>query len=278
MARSTRSKQEEDHLIKQFRDFFSSVIKAQERAVESRETNPNVAAESVSKNLENLIELQTLESKRDGNRAELESIADARYLKASLADEILLNTEWVGRECWTNYLLEGSLFRTGIAGERIFEKIEELLSNREPSQRPIASLYLSALALGFQGKYRVPRVSDNKGVQTINASRSTFDNVVVHIEANAELHRSYREELFQFIYQRRPDFSGRDRVLSENAYASTLSHIAPRKMQTLSRWTVLFVFSLVALLTVSEILWLWQSWPVRQVLKNGSPVGVSTSK
>jgi type VI secretion system protein ImpK len=244
MARPHRDKLDDDHLITQFRAFFDEVAKAQVRAMDMRETDPELAAQSVSKNLENLIELQTLESKREGNRFELESIADARYLKAALADEMLLNTPWVGRDRWTAHLLEASLFRTSIAGERVFERIEELLSNREPSLRPIASLYLSALALGFQGKYRG--------------------------SGDTERFAGYREELFQFVYQRRPDLSGRDRVLSERAYASTLSHIAPRKMPTLSRWTVVFLLGFVALLAISEMLWLWQSWQVRQVLQTGS--------
>lgn len=252
MARPTRDKLEDDHLIKQFRSFFDEVSKAQVRAIEMRETEPDLAAQSVRKHLENLIELQTLESKREGNRFELESIADARYLKAALADEILLNTPWIGRDCWTTHLLEASLFRTSVAGERVFERIEQLLSNREPSLRPIASLYLSALALGFQGKYRGASETDRFA--------------------------GYREELFQFVYQRHPDVSGRDRVLSERAYASTLSHIAPRKMQTLSRWTVVFLLGFVALLAISEILWLWQSWPVRQVLQTGHITGTETSK
>lgn len=252
MARQNRDKLEDDHLIKQFRAFFDEVSKAQVRAVEMRETDPDLAAQHVSKHLENLIELQTLESKREGNRFELESIADARYLKAALADEILLNTAWIGRESWTNHLLEASLFRTSIAGERVFERIEQLLSNREPSLRPIASLYLSALALGFQGKYRG--------------------------SGDKERFAGYREELFQFVYQRRPDLSGRDRVLSDRAYASTLSHIAPRKMQSLSRWTVVFLLSFAALLAISEILWLWQSWPIRQVLQTGSSSAVEAPK
>lgn len=243
MARQNRDKLEDDHLIKQFRTFFDEVSKAQLRAIEMRETDPDLAAQQVSKHLENLIELQTLESKREGNRFELESIADARYLKAALADEMLLNTPWIGRDCWTAHLLEASLFRTSVAGERVFERIEQLLSNREPSLRPIASLYLSALALGFQGKYRGAGDTDRFA--------------------------GYREELFQFVYQRRPDLSGRDRVLSERAYASTLSHIAPRKLPTLSRWTVIFLLGMLGLLAISEILWLWQSWPVRQVLQGG---------
>lgn len=252
MARQNRDKLEDDHLIKQFRAFFDEVSKAQLRAIEMRETDPDLAAQQVSKHLENLIELQTLESKREGNRFELESIADARYLKAALADEILLNTPWIGRDCWTAHLLEASLFRTSVAGERVFERIEQLLSNREPSLRPIASLYLSALALGFQGKYRGAGETDRFA--------------------------GYREELFQFVYQRRPDLSGRDRVLSERAYASTLSHIAPRKMQTLSRWTVIFLLGFAGLLAISEILWLWQSWPVRQVLQGGIITGTESAK
>jgi type VI secretion system protein ImpK len=59
-------------------------------------------------------------------------------------------------------------------------------------------------------------------------------------------------------------------VVSERAYASTLSHIAPRKLPTLSRWTVLFLLCTASLLAVSELLWLWQSWPVRQVLQPGA--------
>jgi type VI secretion system protein ImpK len=244
MARINRDRLDDDQMNRQFRAFYGEVSKAQMRALEMRETDADSAAQSVSKHLEGLIELQTLESKRDGNRFELESVADARYLKAALADEILLNSDWIGRSRWTEHLLEASLFRTSIAGEKVFTRIEQVLSSREPSLRPLASLYLSALALGFQGKYR--------GVQ------------------DAPKFAGYRQELFQFIYQKRADLSGRDRVLSPQAYGSTLSHIEARKMPSLSRWSVVVLMAFVALLALSEILWLWQSWPVRQVLDTGS--------
>jgi type VI secretion system protein ImpK len=87
-----------------------------------------------------------------------------------------------------------------------------------------------------------------------------------------------REELFQFVYQRPPELAGRDRVLSERPYSSTLSHIAPRKLPTLSRWTVGFLMSLVALLAISEMLWVWQSWPVRQVLQTGKLAAMESPK
>ena len=241
MNRQVRDKLDDDHLVRQFRSFFDEVTKAQARAIEMRETDPAAAASGMNKRLLDIIELQTLESTREGSRFELESMADARYLKAALADELLLNTDWIGRSCWVDHLLEATIFRTSIAGERIFERIEALLANREPSLRPMASLYLSALALGFQGKYR--GVSD------------------------AGRFASYRTELFQFVYQRRPDLSGRDRVLSERAYASTLSHIMPRQMRLPSRWTIIFLVAFAAVIVISEILWLWQSWPVRQALQ-----------
>lgn len=243
MARNLPELVTDDHATQQFRTFYDEIIKARDRTVESREIEPDAVAQGLSKYLENLLELQTLEARRESTRFELENVADAKYLKAALADEILLNTPWVGRECWTAHLLESALFRSNIAGDLVFRRIEQILSEREPSRRDIAKLYLFALALGFQGKYRGANESDRLN--------------------------SLREELFQFVYQRQPDFSGRDRVISERAYASTLSHITPRKLPTLSRWTVLFLLGAAALLAISELLWLWQSWPVRQVLEPG---------
>ena len=244
MARNLPDLAVDDHATQQFRAFYDEIIKARDRTADSRELEPNAVAHALAKHLESLLELQTLESRRESTRFELENVADARYLKAALADEILLNTPWVGREYWTAHLMESALFRTNIAGDLVFRRIEQMLSDREPSRRDMARLYLFALALGFQGKYR---------------GSGEIDRL-----------RSFREELFQFVYQRQPDFSGRDRVVSERAYASTLSHIAPRKLPTLSRWTVMFLLAAVALLAISEILWLWQSWPVRQVLQPGS--------
>ena len=80
------------------------------------------------------------------------------------------------------------------------------------------------------------------------------------------------------ILRRFVKLAGRDRVLSDRPYASTLSHIAPRKLATLSRWSVGFLLSLVALLAISEMLWVWQSWPVRHVLQTGKLAPSEASK
>ncbi|HEY3600004.1 MAG TPA: DotU family type IV/VI secretion system protein [Paraburkholderia sp.] len=238
---------EDDLATEQFRAFLDELVKAQARFSEVSEADAELAAQGLSRHLLNLLEVQTLQSRRDSTRFEMENVADARYLKAVLADEILLNTAWTGRERWTAHLLESTLFRTNVAGDLVFQRIEQLLSDREPSRRHIARLYLFALAMGFQGRFR-------------------------GAEAAQEL-RSYREELYEFVYQRRADLGGRDRVLANAAYANTLSHVAPRKLTAVSRWGVVFVLALVSLLAVSEVLWLWQSWAVREALHADAVTG-----
>ncbi|BDB30023.1 DotU family type IV/VI secretion system protein (plasmid) [Cupriavidus sp. P-10] len=249
MARYRPEAEDDDLAGEQFRAFLDELVNAQVRLSESADATPEAVAQGMSRHLLNLLELQTLQSRRDSTRFEMEDVADARYLKAVLADEILLNTEWAGQAQWHAHLLESTLFRTNIAGDEVFRRIEQLLLDREPSRRKLARLYLFALALGFQGRFR-------------------------GADADARL-RSLREELYEFVYQRRPDMSGRDRVVSEAAYAHTLSHIAPRKLPTMTRWTVVFALSLVSVLALSEVLWLWQSWPLRQALRADTVVGAN---
>lgn len=63
MARQTAERSDDDHLVKQFRAFYDEVSKAHQRALDMRETEPEAAAQNLERHLENLIELQTLESK-----------------------------------------------------------------------------------------------------------------------------------------------------------------------------------------------------------------------
>jgi type VI secretion system protein ImpK len=249
MARIRPEPEEDDLVTEQFRTFLDELMMAQARFSELPDADPDLAAQGLSRHLLNLLEIQTLQSRRDSTRFEMEIVADARYLKAVLADEILLNTPWAGRERWTAYLLESTLFRTNVAGDLVFRRIEQLLSERETSRRSIARLYLFSLAMGFQGRFR--------GADA------------------AERLRSYREELYEFVYHRRADLGGRDRVLSETAYANTLSHVAPRKLPTVSRWVMIFMLVAVSLLAISEVLWLWQSWPVREALHTDPVTGVT---
>ena len=231
----------DDLLVRQFRHFYEELERIWQTAPPcSSSAEAIVLARQVSRQLENLIEMQSLEYRQGGSRFAQQAAEDARYIKAALADEVLLRQDWPGREIWSQHLLEATMFRSSVAGEKVFDDIKHLLRAREPAQRTLAQLYLFTLALGFQGQYRYQNAKD--------------------------LLAGLRRELFQFVFQRQADLAGRDRVLSPQPYANTLSHIAPKRMAPLSRWKLILLGSVISLLAISELLWLWPTWQLRQSL------------
>jgi type VI secretion system protein ImpK len=232
----------------QFRDFYGVLRRAVEAVRQVNDAEAPAVAQALSTQLSQLIELHTLEARRTGGKSAMEAEGVARFLKAALADELLLSTDWAGRAHWHHVLLEANLFRSSHAGDKVFQEIEQLLLAREATQRNQARLYLYALSLGFQGRYRGTN----------------------HLEP---LH-DFRRELYQFIYQRAPDLQGHERSLSERAYASTLSYLTGRRLPRLSRWWVVLGLVLLALLALSQVIWMWQSWPVRRALE--TTVAVAT--
>ncbi|MGI4859085.1 MAG: DotU family type IV/VI secretion system protein [Janthinobacterium lividum] len=240
-----------DLLTKQFSAFVDEVVSAPTRLAESMAIDPDDAARALSVRLQRLMDFQDAHVEREVTRFEIDNAADARYLKAALADEILLTRPWAGRESWTQHLLESAVFQTHVAGDAVFERIDRLLADQDPARRRLARLYLFALAMGFEGRYR----------------------------GDADLGRleNYRAELFHFAYRRRPDV-GRRRVLDETPYKQTLSHLAPRRSVAVSRWLVLVIAAVVGLLLVSEILWLATTWSIRDGLRsNGESAVVSAA-
>jgi type VI secretion system protein ImpK len=149
---------------------------------------------------------------------------------ASLADEIFLNLPWSGRSAWQANLLEARLFQSHRAGEEIFQRIDRLLLDQDPAQRPLAELYLAALALGFQGKFR-GRAEGPQALET------------------------YRRHLYQALERRDPIvLEGRQRLCPE-AYAGLLDQGRPRRLPLLrSTWIALGALLLVWLLA-SHFLW-----------------------
>ena len=127
-----------------------------------------------------------------------------------------------------------------MAGDKVFASIERLLSDREPSQRSLAQLYLFALALGFRGRLRG---MDDAGQLA-----------------------GLRRELFQFAHQRAPGLEARGHMLAPQPYAHTQSHAAPRRTVSGGRLSTALLLAVAALLVLSELTWLWPTWPLRQAL------------
>ena len=205
-------------------------------------------AKQVNNSLCKLIDVQNMELMRHGSRSEQKRFEDAKYIKSAVADELLLTQEWPGKNHFTDFLIETSLFGTSIAGEKIFEEIDKLIQFPPGREPDIERMYLFALAIGFEGKY--------KGHNSEN-------------EINKVL-----EDLFIHITRREPEFGPKnlknndDRFVSKQAYQHTISNIKPIRIFRLSKQSVIFAICCISLLIISQLLWIWLTGSLRDSLSN----------
>ncbi len=247
-------------LLRQFRLFVAEVMRVLgtfEREHFLGEDSPEAArqaAEDACDTLAREIEVQTMEISRIGSPADRAAVDELRYLKAAIADELLLSRSWPGRSRFTEHLVETRLFGSSVAGDEIFRRIDQLLEDGSGQPSQMAPLYLFAISTGFEGRYRGAQADD--GLQAL------------------------RDALFRTIYRREPALApglagqpqNAERVLSDQAYHYPLSNIAPVRFFRFSRGTLAFVGTMALLLALSQLAWRWSSAPVRRALEPGAPV------
>lgn len=151
-------------LLDGFRDAYAEVT-SWAAAVVSSEPPQH---ETVKQQLLSVLARQTAgaaERLAEHERAELER---AQYVMVAMADEVMLRlgerdlpaeqktrvedwcAEWARRPLETE-----SYFGTHVAGEQIFIILDEILRDRPAVSSDLLSVYLTALNLGFRGRYRV---------------------------------------------------------------------------------------------------------------------------
>ena len=155
---------------------------------------------------------------------------EAQYVMAAFADDIFINLDWEGKHAWTSNLLETTLFRSHVAGEMFFEKLDRLLRDRDPADRSLAAVYLNALSLGFRGKYY--GVNDHGKL------------------------RRYRHELYAFIFRQPADLLNESKVAFPDSYVNNVKKEKSRKLMNPRVWVALLGVVLVAYLAVSHGLWM----------------------
>jgi type VI secretion system protein ImpK len=175
------------------------------------------------------LEQQALEVRRTSGDFTAELHREAQYVMAALADEIFLNLDWAGRAGWQAQLLESKLFGTHRAGDEVFARLDRLLQNQDPAFRSLGEVYLAALGLGFQGRYRGRPDAD----QAIGA---------------------YRLRLYRYLAEREPVvFAGKQR-LAAAAYGATLSQATLTRLPHSRRVLWFLLIGIAA--------WVLLSWPV----------------
>ncbi|HYJ88765.1 MAG TPA: DotU family type IV/VI secretion system protein [Pyrinomonadaceae bacterium] len=159
----------------------------------------------------------------------IERYYEARYVMAAFADEVFIRMDWEGKQTWTSNLLESTLFQSHVAGELFFEKLDQMLRDRDPAYKSLATVYLTALSLGFRGRYH--GANDHGRL------------------------RRYRQELFAFAFSRESNLTGESKIAFPDAYVQNLRQEATKKLTNPRLWLGVLGMVLLSYLAVSHILW-----------------------
>lgn len=153
-------------IIKDFRSFYEEIIRLKAKALsgtlvsveQEGKTETGQVFSSLCEEIQSrLLEFLTIHKdhiERHGGGFAVRYYQEAQYIMVALADEIFLTLPWVGREEWRNNLLERQVFHTQLAGEKFFDDLDRFLAVHDVTDFDRGILYLLALGLGFQGKYR----------------------------------------------------------------------------------------------------------------------------
>lgn len=231
---------EESYLLDQLYDFYTEVIQLKQairltgKAFAFDQPSEGgraevITAQRVHQRLLGILEEQAMEAGRRGGEYGATFFKEAQYVMAVLGDETFLHLDWEGREEWKSNLLEFRLFGTHTAGEVFFRKLDKLLTDRDPASAEIALLYLLALSLGFQGKYR-------------------------GLEGRGQLHQ-YRRQLYSFVYHRSPDLLNDSKFLFPESYAYTLEEGKGKRLPHVRRWVWILLIVIILFLVFSHGLW-----------------------
>jgi len=155
---------------------------------------------------------------------------EAQYVMAAFADDIFIHLEWEGRQAWMSNLMEATLFQSHIAGEKFFQRLDRLLRDHDPAKKGLAAVYLSALSLGFRGKY-------------------------YGLNDHGKLRR-YRRELFDFIFRQPVDLLNESKVAFPDSYLQNVRKEKRKKLTNPRVWLTVLGLVIFAYLAVSHGLWL----------------------
>lgn len=103
--------------------------------------------EQVKADIERLI----LESEADFEKGgfERENYDLARFAVYAWVDEMIMSSNWPGKDAWLKSTLQRTYFQTASAGDLFFERLNAL----GPHQQDVREVYYLCLSMGFMGKY-----------------------------------------------------------------------------------------------------------------------------
>lgn len=230
-------------LLERFAEFYQEIVRIKAAIRERRlalylsngraaqTVNGNDLAAMVHHRLLGLLQEQRRQVTEQGTKAEESAYHITQYLMAAHADELfIIELDWPGRNAWSQFLLERSLFKTATAGRDFFTRLDLLLKTRgrDPLQDELAAVFLMVLQLGFQGQYR-----GSRGQSVL---------------------RAYRAKLSQFVGSGSHYAEG---VPAFNqAYQYRMSEVRGQRLAPLRPWYNVGIVMLLLYILVSSGVWL----------------------
>lgn len=220
-------------LIRAFQIFYYILLRQKEKAL-SCPYNNKTLDEDESQKIETIIVTiqKQITTGIDTVLPQLEAhimrfSEDIKYALIAFTDEVFINLNWNGKNIWKLYLLENKLFQSEIAGDKIFNLIDNLLATSQVED--IAWLYLMILSLGFKGKYR---------------------------DINTNTISSYKEKLYAVIKHNNNElfYPGRDYLFPE-CYEYTAMEITNHSLPNTQYWVYIILIVLGIYVLASYIIW-----------------------
>lgn len=172
------------------------------------------------------------------------------YAITAIADEVFLNMNWNGKRYWEENMLETKFFGSQIAGDEIFNRIDKVISEKEPLGTEKAEIYLDMLSLGFKGKFR--------GID----------------EETTEINM-YRRKLFDFITKRdREAIITAEYRLFQKEYTFTMPTVRRKLLPDGAIVTYLSTFFLFMFLSISTMAWLIETRDLHKLLNEISNIAL----
>lgn len=226
-------------LNKFFDGFYKEIIYAKKLAVDAREHTVDTIRDQIFNKLSAYIQTTSSSFLVDYGDFIEANLQEVIYLMTALADETMLNFNWLGQGKWTECLLEEKFFGTHKAGEEVFNRIDKFLTNRNPLLTEIAEVYIKVLALGFKGRYR-----------------SGNQNMIV----------SYRKKLYRFITQN--DVEGANNKIFFQGYNFTLSALPARYFPNHNAWDYMFYSFLTIFCLGTSVFWEMETDTISRLLNS----------
>ncbi|MBA4750249.1 MAG: DotU family type IV/VI secretion system protein [Alphaproteobacteria bacterium] len=230
-------------VLRYFEEFYTEVSRQKDRIRSGQWKRPDAfsdapgaaemdvatSAQAITDKLYQMLDRQAIQATRMGGEFGSTYYQEAQFVMAALADEVFLNLSWEGRQYWEDHLLESRLFGTHDAGDLFFRRLDQFLAERDILRKDLAEVYLLALGLGFQGKFR--NINDDGRLA------------------------EWRRQLYVFINHRTPALlAGKERLFPDS-YAHTLATGDKEQMQDRRLWYTSIASVFFVIFLFSHLVW-----------------------